>query len=344
MSKANIEFERLVQEIGTGTPNAHQYKYMSGLVLDFPKSRALSRMSPSDPGYRGAAMRLYLDLRGRSDEGYLAPRDETSNWAVPENLWTELVPWSFKSAKMVSEHLLAWGHMLSELNLPPGGSLLEYGPGSGQVLLIAARLGYRACGVDIDPVALSAIQAQATHLGVNVETEQDEFGQGFAGETFDAVLFYESFHHAFEFENLLSHLHTRLKPGGRVVLCGEPVVDAGSPIVPYPWGPRLDALSVFCIRRFGWMELGFTHDFLVHIARLTGWNVTYHPVPNDIRSTIYVLQESTGEDTPVQVGDKVGLQNQISALRAELTAIQASTSWRITRPLRLIKERLRRAR
>ena len=274
VSDANIEFERLIEQIGAGVPNAEQYSIMSGLVLDFPETRALGAMSAFDPGYKDAAMRLYLDLRGRSDEGYLAPRDEVPGWSLPENLWTGLVPWSFRDATMVSEHLLAWGHIFRELKLPPGGSLLEYGPGSGQVLLIAARLGYRACGVDIDPVALSAIQAQATLLGVNVETEQGEFGDGFAGQTFDAVLFYESFHHAFEFEKLLQRLHERLKPGGRVVLCGEPIVGDGSNIVPYPWGPRLDALSVFCIRRLGWMELGFTHGFLMTIAQLTGWNIT----------------------------------------------------------------------
>ena len=61
---------------------------------------------------------------------------------------------------MVSEHLLAWGHIFAHLNLPSGGSLLEYGPGSGQLLLMLARMGYRACGVDIDAVALEGIRAQ----------------------------------------------------------------------------------------------------------------------------------------------------------------------------------------
>ena len=291
------EFDALLRQIGDGVPDTAQYRRMSGLVLDVPQGRALTRLDPCSPAYRQAAMALYLSLRGRPEDGYDAHRDEPPATPPPANPWTGLVPWSFRDAAMLSEHVLAWGHVLSRLDLPPGGSVLEYGPGSGQLLLMLARSGYRACGVDIDPQALAAIQSQARHLTLDVETACAGFGEGFGDRRFDRILFYESFHHAFEFEALLRRLHDRLNPGGRIILCGEPVVAGQSAAMPYPWGPRLDALSVFCIRRFGWMELGFTHAFLTRIAHETGWRSSYHPFPGCGRAAIYMLT-SAAEPPP----------------------------------------------
>jgi hypothetical protein len=191
-----------------------------------------------------------------------------------------------------------------------------------------SRMGYRACGVDIDAMALEGIRAQSAHLSLSVETEHAEFGFGFDGQRFDSILFYEAFHHAFDFDDLLIRLHGRLNPGGRIVLCGEPVVASPTDGIPYPWGPRLDALSVFCMRRFGWMELGFTHDYLTKLANVTGWTAKFHAFPNCGRAAIYVLE-------PLRA--KGGSVEHVPDQQRELAAIQASASWRLTWPLRASK-------
>jgi SAM-dependent methyltransferase len=345
-SNSLTEFNALLDRIGNGVPNGEQYQRMSSLILEFPEARKLAGMDPFSTDYKAAVMEFYLSLRGRAEQGYVVARDEAPAGEMPEDVWTGLIPWSFRDARMVSEHVLAWGHILGHLNLPDGGALLEYGPGSGQLLMMAARMGYRAYGVDIDAVALAGIRAQATHLNLPVETERAEFGRGFADQTFDTVLFYESFHHAFDFDDLLTRLHDRLNPGGRVVLCGEPVVSDVTDGIPYPWGPRLDALSVFCMRRFGWMELGFTHDFLMKITRLKGWVSTFHPFPNCGRAAIYVLEPTDRKpDAPPLARSDDRLLEQIRSLQLELAGVRASTSWRVTSPLRASKrlfDRLRR--
>jgi SAM-dependent methyltransferase len=352
------QFNELLDQIGDAVPDGAQYKRLSNLVLDFPEARQLARMDPFTPEYRTAAMDLYLFLRGRRAEGYVAMRDEVAGLdrPLPDNLWTDLVPWAFKDAAMVSEHVLSWGHILKHLNLPQGGSLLEYGPGSGQILLMVARLGYGAYGVDIDESSLRGIQAQAAHLRLQVHTECNRFGLGFADDRFDTILFYEAFHHAFDFEKLLVVLHERLKPGGRVVLCGEPVVGHSIDAVPYPWGPRLDGLSVFCMRRFGWMELGFTHEYFLEIVRRKGWVCNFHPFPAAGRATVYVL-ERAGESAGSANGENadfhqsfelfdqraaIEVDETVRALRAELVAMRGSTSWRLTAPIRASKIILRR--
>jgi hypothetical protein len=91
--------------------------------------------------------------------------------------------------------------------------------------------------------------------------------------------------------------------------------------VPYPWGPRLDALSVFCMRRFGWMELGFTRDYLLKIARATGWVAKYHPFPGCGRASIYMLEPAPDYE----------------ASRREALAREAARQWSRTRPVRSVK-------
>ncbi|WP_428390845.1 class I SAM-dependent methyltransferase [Lichenicoccus sp.] len=307
-------FAALLEAIGDGVPDTAQYRQMADMVLDVPGAAALARLDPFSPAYREAALALYLSLRGRPEQGYEPGRDEPPARPPPDDPWTGLVPWSFRDASMASEHLFAYGHVLRHLGIPPGGSVLEYGPGSGQILLTLSRLGYRACGVDIDKAALGSITQQAHHLGLAVETERAGFGDGFDGQRFDAILFYEAFHHAFDFETLLIRLHDRLRPGGRLVLCGEPVVRAPTRAIPYPWGPRLDALSVFCIRRYGWMELGFTHDYLVALARTTGWRARLHRFAPAHRASLYVLEPITS--------------------RPIVPTLRAPVSWRLRTPLR----------
>ena len=331
---AMAAYEAILAEIGDGLPDAAQYQRLSELVLDVPRARRLARMDPFAPGYRAAAMELYLSLRGRAGQGYVAARDEAHAAAVPADLWRALVPWSFGSAAMVSEHLLAWGHIFAHLNLPAGGAVLEYGPGSGQILLMAARTGYRAFGVDINPDALAAIAAQAKHLGLSVELEAGEFGAGFAGRKFDTILFYEAFHHAIDFDRLLGLLHTRLNPGGRVVLCGEPIVAGRSKAIPYPWGPRLDGLSVFCMRRFGWMELGFTHRYLMRLAREKHWTPRFYPFAHGDRAAVYVLEPADADAARGAVISGDRLAGGRGAAPARAAVVMLATALGMIGPLR----------
>ena len=288
------EFDAALAALGQGVPDAAEYTRLTTLTLDAPGVDRLAGLDPFSDGYRQEILDLYVHLRARPDTDYRPERDEAPSYAVPDAIWTGLVPWSFHDASMLSEHLYAWGHIMRHLALPPGGSVLEYGPGSGQLLLMLARTGYRACGVDIDEVAVEGIRRQSAAMALPVGIERAVFGEGFGDERFDAAVFYEAFHHALDFEALLRRLHDRIKPGGRVVLCGEPIVSEPFPAVPYPWGPRLDALSVFCMRRFGWMELGFSHDFFVEAARRAGWRASFHPFPGCGRAHVYVLTADDG--------------------------------------------------
>ena len=284
---------KLMDEIGE-RPDAAQYRRLSDLVMDDPVAHSLAGMDPFSPEYRQAAIGLYYDLRGRSD-GYDAARDEANTEPLTTDLFRGPSPWGFQDPNLAAEFLHCWGHMIRRLELTPGAgeAVLEYGPGSGQLMLTLARLGVKAHAVDIDVTALESIRQQAAAMGLTVETERAGFGEGFKGKTFDRIVFFEAFHHALEFETLLARLQKRLKPGGIIVFCGEPVVGHPVPAVPFPWGPRLDALSIFCIRRYGWMELGFTHDFFVEALRRAGWRAELHVFEASGRANIYTARRES---------------------------------------------------
>lgn len=110
----------------------------------------------------------------------------------------------------------------------------------------------------------------------------------------------------------------------------------------------MDALSVFCMRRWGWMELGFTREFLTEAARRAGWRTTHHPFPGYGRACAFVLEPAepvelaASAPSPVPAVPASDNYSALSAmalaeqLRRELTAMQRSTSWRMTGFLRAL--------
>lgn len=262
-----------------------------------------NRLDPFSPEYRRECEALYARLSTRTD--YDPARDEKSGIGAAPHIGRDASPFNFRSSKLVSQFLASWAAIFDALDMNEGQSVLEYGPGSGQTLIMLARTGMRSFGVDIDPDSLALLRRQAEAMGLDIALEQGAFGEGFSGQRFDRILFFEAFHHALNFDKLLLDLHDRLLPGGKLVLCGEPIVGPGEPSVPYPWGPRADALSVFCMRRRGWMELGFRHDFLAEMMAVCGWQVRHIPSPV-FRANTYVA-EPTGLAIPL--GDNIVLPN-----------------------------------
>ena len=289
------ELETAIASLKGEVPDAEEYARLCTLYLDDPIADKLTRMDPFSSEYRDTAMQLYRKLRGPKKENYNPEIHElTGNSGLPADIWKHSSPWSFKSPSMASEFLISWGHIMQALALPPdsSASILEYGSGSGQLLLFLARMGLDVYAVDIDQPSLDLVSAQARAMGLDVKCECALFGEGFSDQKFDRIIFFEAFHHAWDFDNLLDRLAERLKPGGRLILCGEPVVHGSTPGVPFPWGPRLDGLSVFCMRHFGWMELGFSRDFLFQAFRRHGWKVSEKAIAGFGRATVYVATRS----------------------------------------------------
>jgi 2-polyprenyl-3-methyl-5-hydroxy-6-metoxy-1,4-benzoquinol methylase len=148
---------------------------------------------------------------------------------------------------LAGDHLIALGHIVkhSGISRDAGDYVLEYGAGFGQIALTFARLGAVVDTVDIDRTFCEAIKAQAEWFGLPLTPHVGEFGSNPTGKKYKLIVFYEAFHHARNFMELVPTLRSVLAVDRKIMMAGEPIVNtpAGqySAQLPYPWGIRLDA-------------------------------------------------------------------------------------------------------
>jgi SAM-dependent methyltransferase len=181
---------------------------------------------------------------------------------------------------------------MKALSLDNSQELLEYGAGDAQIALACARMGCRVSVIDVEPKYLDLIRDQANAFGIKVDTMKGVFGENFPDtRKYDCILFFEAFHHALNHQDVLTKIRAMLKPGGRIVFGGEPIIEPDSAYahaVPYPWGPRLDGLSARAMRVYGWCELGFQRAYFIELMLRNGFRVEYVHCPLDGRGSCYV--------------------------------------------------------
>jgi len=200
----------------------------------------------------------------------------------------------YEDSRMLGDSFSAAGSILQTMNVRAGDSVLEYGAGDGQIALALARMGCDVWVIDIDERYLEIIQRQAKALGVRINTVQGLFGDGIDGKQFDRILFYEAFHHSLDHASVLSRLRSVIKPDGKVLFAGEPVIphdDYWRHIVPFAWGPRLDGLSLRAMRNYGWCELGFQREYFIERMMRSGWIVKFVKCHATARGDVYVAEQ-----------------------------------------------------
>lgn len=227
------------------------------------------RALPADPfseAYRLAQFEIYRHISGR--EHYDAARDEAMPIQVDDVL-RHPFPYGTQSTHTIGEQLIMQGFVLRALGLKPGASVLEFGPGWGNTTLHLAQAGFKVTAVDVFADYLELIQRRAAQIGAHVETIQRDMLEYRDERSFDAVLFFECFHHCADHLRMLRQLHDLVADDGVVVFGAEPI----GPMT-MPWGIRTDGMSVWSIRKFGWFELGFEPDYFGAALKRTGWTTT----------------------------------------------------------------------
>jgi SAM-dependent methyltransferase len=234
---------------------------------------ALPRPPPSDPfsdAYREWTWDLYRRISGYSNY-------DTSHEASPFDVERALMrpfPYESGSLTIVGRDLVARGHVLEILSesvrsangLASRLRVVEFGAGWGNLTEDLVATGLDVTVVELDPKFCALIGRRCAGGPGALTVQQGDMLDYATEEPFDAAVFYESFHHSADHLALLDRLHRIVRPDGVVLFAAEPVQRLA-----YPWGPRLDGLSVWSSRTYGWLELGFdTRYFDVALAR-TGW-------------------------------------------------------------------------
>ncbi len=249
---------------------------------------------PYSPEYFESQIALYNEISGRSSY-------ELENEYTPfdfDGLKNNPYPYCTKSAITVGDQLIAQGFIIKTMNLPPDSHILEFGAGWGNTTLNFVQMGYKATVVEIDP-SLARLIKYRTELFAKeiclVQQDMLSFSKQDSGQ-YDAVLFYSCFHHCADHLSLLRNLHKLIKEDGLVAFAAEPVAD-----FPHPWGIRLDGISVWSIRKFGWLELGFDNSYFFKTLLLLGWTPQRHRSNEHPLCDVIVAKKSNRYYEPSQI-------------------------------------------
>jgi cyclopropane fatty-acyl-phospholipid synthase-like methyltransferase len=240
---------------------------------------------PEDPfsqEYREAQEELYRHISGRSE--YDPGRDEKTEAFDIEHHVTCPFPYTTKICRMVGNRLMMEGFLVAHLNLAADSRILEFGPGWGSTTMHLALTGLNVSVVEIFPDFVELIRRRAEHSRVEVKCHPCAMLDFKTDEPYDAVLFFECFHHCSDHMQMLRNLHGMIKDDGIVIFAGEPIVAQPNEFVPKPWSIRLDSQTVWCVRKYGWLEYGFTQGYFLEALRRTGWTSEVHwsqDVPNN---------------------------------------------------------------
>ncbi len=253
-------------------------------------------LDPFSSAYLDQVLKLYATITGQ--QRYDAAHNELAPYLANQsvNFLSAPPPYRVGSTDFLGEFLVSWGFILKTLALKPGQKLLEYGPGSGNLAIMAARNGCDVTVVDVERSYIDGIKRQCDALEIPIKAHVGEFGSvPDPNERFDAVLFFEAFHHALRHNDLLCDLHNIAADDGVIAFAGEPIIAAGDfwePLVPFPWGPRCDLLSLWAMHTYGWMELGFRESYFTEALARAGWQVAKHVCPITFRGNTFVARRS----------------------------------------------------
>ena len=194
------------------------------------------------------------------------------------------------SSAMAERQQTVAGQIIGAMNLPPGSRIVELGAGCGDVTRELAHAGYSVTAVEINRSYTERIRSRMEQSGRDVRIINEDMLDFVrtSSDEYDAALFVASFHHCLKHVELLKHLSERITQEGILCFADEPVFLADNPFLPYSWGVRLDGQSLYFMRRYGWLELGFQSSYLRRVLSQLGWKMEWRAARVGARVDIIV--------------------------------------------------------
>ncbi len=172
--------------------------------------------------------------------------------------------------------------------LPKGALVLDMGCGWGFSSELLAYCGFEVVSVDISPTFIQLVSTRAKNRSHQITPIESSFDDFWDERKFRLIVFYECFHHATHPWILLQKMARMLEPGGKIILAGEPIQNQWWE----QWGLRLDPLSVYCMRKFGWFESGCSESFLRRMMEEAGLKFSRIYNPSEPMVPIYMGEQS----------------------------------------------------
>jgi 2-polyprenyl-3-methyl-5-hydroxy-6-metoxy-1,4-benzoquinol methylase len=267
-----LEIERNTQDNGDLVAKLARYSVKATGDLSAFKST-----HPLSSAYIDLVKAIHEDLIGKKHSSSLEGLSTLS--AEHERDWP--YPWGTRDASTVARFLIAFGFLIKIANLPPNARVLEVGCGVGSLTCNLARMGYRVDALDPNDAQCEIVRAATRGFPVAPTVISMTLDQWLAAKQapykYDAVIFFESFHHVIDHQACLEDLLLdHLEFDGKVLLAAEPVFERECSLCPYPWGPRLDGESMRAMRQWGWLEMGLTENYVRDLFKRFDLSFEWH--------------------------------------------------------------------
>ncbi|WP_181168865.1 class I SAM-dependent methyltransferase [Mesorhizobium sp. B2-4-17] len=252
-----------------GPPSSPQVEHFWRGMKYVPSARVSERLDPFGEEYVAGQVAVYREIARRDVDQQV---NELTDFVMADHI-AGANPYTHQPPVSVALHVGRVSRAIERSGLQIGDHVLDMGCGWGTSCELMAFCGLEVTGLDINPRFIELVNTRAKRIGHKVGAVQGSFESIPGDRLYDAALYYESLHHAVKPWETLSLVHNRLKPGGKLMLAGEPVND----IWKY-WGIRTDPLSVYCIRKFGWFESGWSADFISKCVKRCGFEIEHFEV------------------------------------------------------------------
>lgn len=258
------EFVRRSDELGgPGVPACDAYWANVGYEPTYQVDQSLD---PFSEEYVNEQLALYREMSGRE-------LDQVKNEMTAFDLALHAKaanPYNHPDPIALAEQISRLIKVFRKSGAVKGSHLLDMGCGWGLSSEVAAYLGYQVTAVDINPDFVALVNARAERFAWPIHAVVSEFDTYRPASRVDLVLFYECLHHAVRPWTLIQTMADSLVPRtGKLLLAGEPINDYWWT----NWGIRLDPISIYCIRKFGWFESGWSQVFLEQCFQRAGLQI-----------------------------------------------------------------------
>jgi 2-polyprenyl-3-methyl-5-hydroxy-6-metoxy-1,4-benzoquinol methylase len=270
------EFVRQAAEIGL---RSHAERNAFLLSRHMAYNTVADSGPASDPFsavYAHRVLEQWKRVSGLAD--YAVGLECDTNVVADERQLRYLYPYSSRDTRFIAEYWLGVYAAIKLLADAPNTTVIEYGVGWGNMTCALLQSGYNVTAIDIDEKWLRLAEMRADQMFVRpgLRTHHGVFGDMPPGsDQYGAVIFYECFHHALAHDEVIRRIVARLAEGGLIILAAEAIY----PNYPVEWGLRQDGHSLWAIRRFGWMELGFGEDYIIRLMRRHNLALSKHTCP-----------------------------------------------------------------
>ncbi len=232
-----------------------------------PTFKVNQSLDPYSSEYCDQQIELYKEISGRQLDQYT---NELLDFDVARHA-NQRNAFGVGNPSQLSLHYSRLAKLIRYAKLSSNAKVLDMGCGWGVSSEFFATLGCQVTAVDINAKFVELVNLRSQRFDYGINAIRGGFEEVTLPERYELIVFYECLHHAVRPWTVVEKMASELAPNGSIGFAGEPIQSLWWK----HWGMRLDPLSIYCIRKHGWFESGWSKPFIIDVMNKSGLIVEY---------------------------------------------------------------------